>query len=186
MSMGHRRQSTVSSGPTATGQDVSLVAVPPGPSHLIRDHRERWRRGERMTAESYIRKLGPKPVNPADLLDLVYNEVLLREEDGESPQLGEYLDRFPGHAEALRVQFEVHEALRSNHSVTLTLSTIDRDSSEPPRGLVIDESAASPPHTTARPVGGHRSDLGTRAGAETPKVAVDQGCRHSRPELAPR
>ena len=127
-----------------------------------------------MTAESYIRKHRPNQVDPTELLDLVYNEVLLREEDGESPQLGEYLARFPGHAEALRAQFEVHEALRTNDSVTLTLSTFDGDSSQPPTSLIIEEAAARPPHATARTLGGDRSDAGTGAGAETPKVAPDQ------------
>src|SRR3954463_5947674 len=132
MSMGHSRQPTASPCPTATCQEESVEMVSPGPISLIRDHRERWRHGERMTAESYIRKHGPNQVDPTQLLDLVYNEVLLREEDGESPQLSEYLARFPGQAEALRAQFEVHEALRTNDSVTLTLSTFDGDSSQPP------------------------------------------------------
>src|SRR5262249_16659065 len=46
-----------------------------------------------------------------ELLDLIYNEILLREEDGATPQLDEYLQRFPQVAEQLRLQFEVEGAL---------------------------------------------------------------------------
>src|SRR5262249_55341615 len=43
--------------------------------------------------------------------------------DGESPRLEEYLDRFPGHAEALRAQFEIHEALRTGSPLNVSLSS---------------------------------------------------------------
>jgi WD40 repeat protein len=45
------------------------------------------------------------------VLDLVYNEVLLREERAESPRLEEYLRRFPQHEDSLRRQFAVHLGL---------------------------------------------------------------------------
>src|SRR5262249_20426679 len=45
------------------------------------------------------------------LLDLVYAEVVLRQKHGERPQLEEYLARFPDHAEALRRQFLLDDAL---------------------------------------------------------------------------
>ena len=69
-----------------------------------------------MPVEAYLEQFRPAGVDAADLLDLVYNEVVLREEDGESPQLDEYLDRFPGHDEALRAQFDVHQLLRTSGS----------------------------------------------------------------------
>ncbi len=37
----------------------------------------------------------PPTLDDDELLDLIYNEVVLREEDGESPELDEYLRRFP-------------------------------------------------------------------------------------------
>src|SRR5262249_41693064 len=45
------------------------------------------------------------------LLDLIYSEVLLREERGECPRLEEYLQRFPQHAPSLQRQFDLHQAL---------------------------------------------------------------------------
>src|SRR5262249_53293398 len=41
---------------------------------------------------------------------LLYNEMVLREEVGESPSLDEYLGRFPGLASLLKNQWEVHHA----------------------------------------------------------------------------
>jgi tRNA A-37 threonylcarbamoyl transferase component Bud32/tetratricopeptide (TPR) repeat protein len=60
-------------------------------------------------------------LDPAELLDLIYNEVILREEIGESPLLDEYVKRFPAQEEALRTQFEVHEFLKSKDSFAGTL-----------------------------------------------------------------
>ncbi len=47
------------------------------------------------------------------VLDLIYNEIVLREETGESPPLEEYLRRFPELAAELRLQFEVEQAIES-------------------------------------------------------------------------
>ncbi|WP_165252108.1 serine/threonine-protein kinase [Paludisphaera soli] len=92
-------------------------------TRLVQDHRERWRRGERLRVEAYLERRGRPRVEPVDLLDLVYNEFLLREEDGETPPMQEYLDRFPDHADELRAQFEVHEALRLSRPFSVALST---------------------------------------------------------------
>src|SRR5262249_32733321 len=47
---------------------------------------------------------------------LIYHEILLREQAGESPQLEEYLRRFPELAPELRLQFDLEEAIRSESS----------------------------------------------------------------------
>src|SRR3954454_6799568 len=100
---------------------------------LVQDHRERWRRGERIRVESYLERSHLPRVGTTALLDLVYNEVVLREEDGEAPRLDEYLERFPVHAEALRAQFEIHEALRSSGSFNITLNETSVNLSVPAR-----------------------------------------------------
>ncbi len=95
---------------TAPGQAA------PDPAQLtlvLLDQHERWQRGERVLVEAY---LGSRPALGSDtekVLDLVYHEIVLREERGESPRLEEYLVRFPQLAEPLRRHFEVHDALRS-------------------------------------------------------------------------
>jgi serine/threonine protein kinase len=47
---------------------------------------------------------------PDCLLDLIYGEVLLREEAGERPTEDEYVTRFPQLADSIRRQFAVHAA----------------------------------------------------------------------------
>src|SRR4051794_19251141 len=69
----------------------------------------RWQAGQRVLIEDLL------SVNIDDeaLLDLLYGEVLVREEHGERPMLAEYQRRFPRLAEPLRRQFELHQALES-------------------------------------------------------------------------
>src|SRR5262249_14904012 len=74
---------------------------------LLAEQRERWRRGERLPVEIYLQRPPGQPFADEQLLDLIYNEILLREEDGTRPQLDEYLGRFPQVASQLRLQFEV-------------------------------------------------------------------------------
>ena len=62
--------------------------------------------GESPLAESYLERW-PVLLESDDALDLVYAEVLLRRERGESPSLAEYQERFPRFAEALRLHFEL-------------------------------------------------------------------------------
>ncbi|WP_165073888.1 serine/threonine-protein kinase [Paludisphaera rhizosphaerae] len=104
--------------PNATGPSTATAA------RLMQEHRDLWRRGERLRVEEFLKNLGRKRVAPADLLDLVYGEVLLREEDGETPEMQEYLDRFPEHADELRAQFEVHDALRLSKPFSVALSSV--------------------------------------------------------------
>jgi WD40 repeat protein/serine/threonine protein kinase len=53
-------------------------------------------------------------VAPDALLDLIYNEVLLREARGEKPQVEEYQRRFPDLATQIRDHFEVHQLLNAD------------------------------------------------------------------------
>jgi eukaryotic-like serine/threonine-protein kinase len=81
-------------------------ATPPL-SLLLEDQRRRWRLGQRPLVESYLTQQ-PALRDDADrLLDLIYQEVLLRQQAGEAPSLDEYLQRFPDLASQLRVQFEI-------------------------------------------------------------------------------
>ena len=139
---------------------------------MIEDHRERWRRGERLPVEAYLDRFRPSVVDAADLLDLIYNEVVLREEDGESPQLEEYLERFPVHDEALRTQFELHRFLQTSGDFSVSHSPTSFDSSEPSAGPLTEEVATFPVHTTSEPDASFRS--GPRAGLGTggPRIAA--------------
>src|SRR5512138_2240081 len=78
------------------GPDASPT-MPAGPllPLLLEDQRRRWRLGERALVETYLAQHPALRDDTDRLLDLIYNEVLLRERAGEAPQLAEYLGRFP-------------------------------------------------------------------------------------------
>jgi tetratricopeptide (TPR) repeat protein len=74
------------------------------------DQRRRWARGDHMAVEDYREQHPALASDPEALLDLILGEVILREQAGQRPTLGEYLGRFPALADPLRLQFEVHQA----------------------------------------------------------------------------
>ncbi len=82
-------------------------------SLLLKHQRHAWRRGEPTPVETYLSQHHAVRSNTQAVLDLIYNEIVLREETGESPQLDEYLRRFPELAPELRLQFEVDDAIQS-------------------------------------------------------------------------
>jgi serine/threonine protein kinase len=87
------------------------------------DLQQRWQSGERVPVESYF---GAHPQLEADregALVLIYGEFLLREQLGEAPSAAEYLRRFPPYAAALRLQFELHQALEEDSSPSLSPET---------------------------------------------------------------
>jgi tetratricopeptide (TPR) repeat protein len=75
------------------------------------DQRQRWQKGERIQVEAYLQERPTLRDAAEAVLDLVYNEIVLREERGETPQLEEYLRRFPQYANDLRLQFDVHRMI---------------------------------------------------------------------------
>src|SRR5262245_59539645 len=94
--------------------EVSLAEL----AEVLRvDQRERWLRGERISAEQYLRDYFPLEDSPEHALDLVYAEYLLREELGEAPSLAEYVERFPRLADTLRLQIDFHRALEASEGV---------------------------------------------------------------------
>ena len=78
---------------------------------LQMEHRERWQKGDRIRLEAFLEQHPGLRKDPEGMLDLIYQEVVLREEEGEHPQVEEYVRRFPSFATELRRQFEVHQAI---------------------------------------------------------------------------
>jgi eukaryotic-like serine/threonine-protein kinase len=116
--------------------DVPTEGDGPGPpllSLVLRHQSRAWRRGERAAVEDYLAQQPGLRADAEAVLDLIYNEVLLREEDGESPRLEEYLGRFPELAPQLRLQFEVEGALGAKTLVgTGGYATLPADGTPPP------------------------------------------------------
>jgi tetratricopeptide (TPR) repeat protein len=90
-----------------------------------------WDRGERPLVEELLAAHPTFAESPNAVLELICNEVVLREEHGERPSLSEYRDRFPELAEPLRVQWEVDRALFSRRSAARAGGTVARPPLEP-------------------------------------------------------
>lgn len=121
--------------------------------------RAAWSGGGRVFIESFQPEFEQCTADDEQLLDLIYHEVLIREEYGESPDLEEYVSRFPAHAERLRRLFAVHRAIESEW---------DGDSAAPAEGF-----AESTDVGAATPVLGPSPDQTRRAGE----------LRHRRPAI---
>src|SRR5262249_1456023 len=86
---------------------------------LLADQRARLAAGRAAPGRADLKR-PPAPLDDAELLlDLIYNEVVLREAAGESPRLEEYQGRFPRLAAALANHFEVHRAVGSGLSTAI-------------------------------------------------------------------
>ncbi len=76
---------------------------------LRADQFERWQAGERVQAETYLDRNPTLRDDPEAAVDLIYSEILLREELGEAVAYDEYRTRFPGYAAALERQLQLHD-----------------------------------------------------------------------------
>src|SRR5437870_11277935 len=83
---------------------------PPGgmASQLQEDQRRRWHAGERVPVEAYLDQHPTLRDNVEAILELIYHEMVLREECGEPAGLEDYLRRFPQYASQVKNFFEVH------------------------------------------------------------------------------
>src|SRR5207302_1829759 len=61
------------------------------------DQRERWQAGEGVLVEAYLQRYSTLLGHAETLVDLLYNEFLLRQRHGDQPTLAEYRQRFPEH-----------------------------------------------------------------------------------------
>ncbi len=78
---------------------------------LLLLQREAWERGDRPSLEAFLDQ-HPFLLDDSDaILDLIYQEIVLREARGEVVSVQEYIQRFPRLEGPLRIQFEVEQAL---------------------------------------------------------------------------
>ncbi len=81
---------------------------------LAGELRSRWRSGQRVSIETLGAAFTQVAKNEEQLLDLVYHELLIREEFGEKPTLEDFTARFPQHVERLQRLFAVHGAIEDD------------------------------------------------------------------------
>jgi hypothetical protein len=72
-----------------------------------------WQQGERPRAEDYLARHPELNRCPAAAAQLIYEEVCLREQDGEDHATTEVLRRFPQWRDELEVLLECHRLFRS-------------------------------------------------------------------------
>jgi serine/threonine protein kinase/tetratricopeptide (TPR) repeat protein len=84
---------------------------------LLDEQNASWREGQRVAVEAFLERCPSLRLDEECLLDLLYNEIRLREEAGETPTLEEYDQRFPQLGESLRVQFQVHQVMRPGEAL---------------------------------------------------------------------
>jgi WD40 repeat protein len=76
---------------------------------LLDDQSRRWRQGQGLAVEEYLRRQPALQDDPELLLDLIYHEIALRERAGDQPRFDEYRSRFPNLAGPLQALFEIHQ-----------------------------------------------------------------------------
>ncbi len=84
------------------------------------EQRRRWTGGDRVSLEELLERDPSLLADSERALELVYGEILLREELGESPDWGDYTQRFPALAGGLSALRKVHRALESGGLLDLT------------------------------------------------------------------
>jgi tRNA A-37 threonylcarbamoyl transferase component Bud32 len=104
---------------TAPALDDFLAAAGPLPPHdlvavLRADQQQRWERGERPPAEAYLALPQVRAAGDEAALDVIFSEVILRQDLGESPTAEEYVRRFPAFERPLRLLFTVDQGLQSS------------------------------------------------------------------------
>jgi tetratricopeptide (TPR) repeat protein len=111
------------------------------------EQRRRWQCGDRVLVEGLLVKWQSLIGESEGLLDLIYSEILLREERGEAPTLQEYMRRFPEQAPALCRQFDIHAALAAG---SLLLSALGGTPSAGPPHLAAGGAVPETAHPRPR------------------------------------
>jgi eukaryotic-like serine/threonine-protein kinase len=80
---------------------------------LLDRQRQSWLDGNRVPVEALLDE-SALAHDAETLLDLIYNEIVVREELGEQPSAKEYSQRYPHLQEEIELHFEVHRAVHDD------------------------------------------------------------------------
>jgi serine/threonine-protein kinase len=106
------------------------------------DQLERWRRGQRPTAEEYLQRFPQLAADDELALDVIYSEFLLREELDEPAEARDFQTRFPEFADTLLDQIEFHRAMAAEKRSLLPALETHRST---PSAQRTNAPAAGPP-----------------------------------------
>ncbi len=115
---------------------------------LAQELRARWRAGRHIKIEAFGSMFEEVAQNTEQLLDLIYHEILIREEFNDPAALDEYVERFPLHAESLERLFAVHGAL-ADESWSADLNAALGDNPEEADDEIESSEVSSPRRTVA-------------------------------------
>lgn len=94
----------------------------PSTSELVAEtcaqQRAAWSAGQRIPVETFLAQHPALRDDTDTMLDVIYNEIVLREELGETSTLTEFRARFPELTEPLKQLFAVHQVVASDSSAT--------------------------------------------------------------------
>lgn len=96
---------------------------------MLDDQRRRFRAGQPRLLNEYCRAHPSLFDDSEALLDLIYNEVLLRREVGQTPALNDYVRKFPRLQHELELIFDVDGGLEKNYSQSVETGT-ENDASQ--------------------------------------------------------
>jgi hypothetical protein len=82
------------------------------PDDILNELQQRWLGGDQVAVETLVREHPQVTQDASVMLDLIYAEVLLREDCGLKPVESEYAERFPELREGIARQFQLHRALQ--------------------------------------------------------------------------
>src|SRR5437870_3981243 len=88
--------------------------ISPLVERLLAEQRQRRQRGEQVPVEVYLVRHPALRDSAEAVLHLIFHEVVLREQAGETPRLDEYRVRFPHLAAELELQFALDRALHAD------------------------------------------------------------------------
>ena len=83
---------------------------------IIVDQQSRWAKGERIRVEEYLAEHIRLANDNEATLDLIYNEILLRDEFGPPPSFENLRDRFPQLSDEIDRLLCVHQSIEGNAS----------------------------------------------------------------------
>ena len=166
---------------------------------LLAEQVARWGQGRRVLVEAFLARDPELRHDSEAVLDLIYNEIVLREQRARRPGADEYIGRFPELGDAIRDQFEIHRMFAdrdpSSNGETprrrrLSPSARPRpgacgfaSSGRTPRGASERSSSRSTPSCTAR----WRSSRSTTEHADDPDqppAIPGRGRDHRRPRAS--
>lgn len=104
---------------------------------ILAEQTRLWRSGDCVTVERLLERYPELRMMPSIIVDLIYNEFLLRADSGEGPSQSDFYQRFPEFADELRLVFEVDSVFDTAGGTTISHHERTTDNPQVPSVPVI-------------------------------------------------